>query len=149
MALILHTVALVIAGLFAGGAMMQTVVDHPARRAVSGFGGIEQMQRSLGRADPYMPILATSGALAGLGAYFSGRSIADLIAALLFVFIGIHTFSFIIPINKKIVAFRTSDANVSPILAMMRRWGFLHAVRSVAGTLAFVLLASATLLPIR
>ncbi len=149
MALILHTVALVIAGLFAGGAMMQTVVDHPARRAAGGFCAIEQMQQSLGRADPYMPILATIGAVTGLGAYFMGARIVDLFAALLFVAIGIHTFTFIIPINKRIKAFRPSDPDVSPILALMRRWGFLHAARSVAGTLALVLLATANFLPLR
>ncbi len=101
------------------------------------------MQRSLERVDPYMPALATGCAATGFASYLMGASIDDLFAALIFLAIGIHTFSFIIPINKKILSVPLSGDDVPPTLALMRRWGFLHAFRSVAGLLALVLLASA------
>ena len=141
MAAVMHILALIFAGLFAGGAMMQTVVDHPARLAVGGAGGIAQMQRSLGRADPYMPILASCGAITCFGSFYMGASNHDLWAAILFVLVGIFTFAFIIPINKKIQACRLTDGDFATTLSLMRRWGFLHAFRSLAGTLALVLLA--------
>ncbi len=145
----LHTAALILSGLFAGGAMMQTVVDHPARLSIKGTCAVNQMQRSLERVDPYMPGLATASAMTGAGAFFFGAPINDLIAAALFVAIGILTFSLIIPINKKILSTDLTGPDVSPTLALMGRWGLLHAFRSAAGTLALVLLASASLFAVR
>ena len=122
---------------------MQTIVDHPARLSVKGACAVNQMQRSLQRVDPYMPILATSSAAAGLVAYIFGAPINDLLAALLFIGIGVETFSLILPINKKILATNLDSDGVTPALNSMKRWGFLHAFRSGAGTIAFILLATA------
>ncbi len=149
MAMLLHTLALILSGLFAGGATMQTIVDHPARLSVKGACAVDQMQRSLERVDPYMPGLATGSALAGFAAYVFGAPLNDLLAALLFVAIGIETFSLIIPINKRILAVKLDSDDIPPTLVLMQRWGFLHAFRSAAGTAALVLLASAHQLVIR
>lgn len=143
MEVVLHTFALIISGLFAGGAMMQTVVDHPARLSVNGACAVDQMQRSLNRADPYMPALATIGALTCFGAFLMGAPINNLFAALLFVGIGLHTFAFIIPINKQILGVEVSHHDIGPTLTLMQRWGFFHTFRSVAGLLALILLAAA------
>ena len=142
MALIMHTAALILSGLFAGGAMMQTIVDHPARLRVGGGCAVNQMQKSLDRVDPYMPGLASGSAIMSFGAYITGAPINDLFAAMFFIAIGVETFTFIIPINKRIMSFEPTGGDLASTLSLMRQWGTLHAFRSAAGTLALILLAS-------
>ncbi len=143
MAEIIQAAAVVLAGMFAGGASMQSLVDHPARVAMSGVGSVDQMQRSLGRADPYMPTLAALSAATSLAGYFVLHRPLDLAAALLFMLVGVVTFTFIIPMNKKILATRLVERDVPPALTLMRRWSKFHALRSLTGLTAFLLLVIA------
>ena len=142
MSSIFHSTALVLSGLFAGGAMMQTIVDHPARVSADKPCAVSQMQRSLERVDPYMPALATLAAAAGIGSFFTGGTFGDLVAAGLFFAIGIHTFALIIPINKQIMSISPIHGDVAAAHRLMKRWGFLHAFRSMAGTSALILFAT-------
>lgn len=137
-----HALALVFAGLFAGGAMMQSIVDHPSRLAADSAVGIDQMQRSLRAADPYMPLLAVFGAAVGIWSFLVGGGLADLVAAILLLAVVPLTWMFILPINGRIHAYKPGDPNASEVSGHMRRWGHFHAVRSVCGTLALLLLAA-------
>ena len=139
-----HTIALICAGLFAGGAMMQTIVDHPSRIAAENEAGIAQMQLSLRAADPYMPLLAVVGGLTALWSYYVGRGPADLLAGLLLLAVVPFTWLLIIPVNSRIHAHRPGNANVIEVKGHLHRWGRLHAMRSVLGTLALIILAAAT-----
>lgn len=141
-----HVIALVCAGLFAGGAMMQSVVDHPARLGAESAAGIDQMQRSLRHADPYMPLLAVLGAATAFWSFLLGAGPADLLAAILLVVVVPFTWVLIIPVNKRIHAFRHGDPNVDEVSGHLRRWGRFHAFRSACGTLALVVLAAGGLL---
>lgn len=144
--LIPHALALVCAGLFAGGAMMQTIVDHPSRLAAESAVGIDQMQRSLRAADPYMPLLALAGSGAAAWSFLVGGGPAGLLAAILLVSVVPLTWALILPVNKRIHAYRSGDANAAEVSGHMRRWGRLHAMRSVCGTLALAILAGGSLL---
>lgn len=141
-----HILALVCAGLFAGGAMMQSLVDHPARLGAESVAGIEQMQRSLRHADPYMPLTAVVGAGMAFWSFLLGGGSIDLAAALLLVVVVPFTWVFIIPVNKRIHAFRPGHPNVDEVSGHLRRWGRFHAFRSVCGTLALALLAATSVL---
>ncbi|WP_374944156.1 DUF1772 domain-containing protein [Sphingomonas sp.] len=141
-----HALALVCAGLFAGGAMMQSIVDHPARLGAESAAGIDQMQRSLRHADPYMPLLAVVGAGMAIWSYLVGAGLMDLLAALLLVAVVPFTWALILPVNRRIHAFKPGDANVTEVAGHLRRWGRFHAFRSVSGTLALMLLAGSSIL---
>lgn len=136
-----HALALVCAGLFAGGAMMQSIVDHPSRLAADSAVGIDQMQRSLRAADPYMPLLAVFGAGAAIWSFLAGGGAVDLAAAILLVVVVPLTWVFILPINGRIHAFKPGDSNAGEVSGHMLRWGRFHALRSLCGTLALLLLA--------
>ena len=140
-----HVIALVFAGLFAGGVLMEAIVEHPARLAAEAGGGIDVMQRVLERADPYMPGLALAGFAAGLASYLLGGPALDLAAALLLLAIVPFTILLLVPINKRILAYRPSAGGAIEIVALMKRWTPRHAIRSVAGVLAFLLLATRSL----
>lgn len=141
-----HALALVCAGLFAGGAMMQSIVDHPARLGAERAAGIDQMQRSLRHADPYMPLLAVVGAGMAIWSFLLGAGPVDLLAALLLVAVVPFTWVMIIPVNKRIHAFKAGDCNVDEVSGHLRRWGRVHAFRSVCGTLALAVLAGGSVL---
>lgn len=141
-----HVLALVCAGLFAGGAMMQSVVDHPARLGAGSIAGIDQMQRSLRHADPYMPLLAVIGAGMALWSFMLGAGPIDLLAAVLLASVVPFTWVLIIPVNKRIHAFRPGDTNVDEVSGHLRRWGRFHAYRSACGTLALAVLAASSVL---
>ena len=141
-----QVLALVCAGLFAGGAMMQTIVDHPARLGAESAAGIEQMQRSLRHADPYMPLTAVVGAGLALWSYLLGAGPIDLVAALLLVAVVPFTWVLIIPVNNRIHAFKLGDPNLEEVAGHLHRWGRFHAFRSVSGTLALALLAGGSIL---
>lgn len=144
--LVPHTLALICAGLFAGGAMMQSIVDHPARCSADKAAGIDQMQRALRGADPYMPLLAVAGAGTAFWSFLVGGGLIELVAAVLLIAVVPFTFALIIPINTRIHRYRPGDANLEEIASHMQRWGQLHAMRSICGTLALVALAAGTLL---
>lgn len=141
-----HALALVCAGLFAGGAMMQSIVDHPSRLAAESAVGIDQMQRSLRAADPYMPLLALSGAGAAVWSFLVGGGAVELAAAILLAAVVPLTWVLIMPINSRIHAYRPGHTNADEVTGHMRRWGRLHALRSVCGTLALAVLAGGSVL---
>lgn len=136
-----HGAALIAAGLFAGGTMMESVVGHPARLAAGDVAGIEVMQRVLERADPYMPVLALAGAGTAIASYVFNGSTADLAAGLLLAAMVPFTIFAIVATNKTILAHSTSAGATNEVLLLMHRWKRRHAVRSVAGLAALTLLA--------
>jgi hypothetical protein len=136
---IAHAIALVSAGLFAGGAMMQSVVDHPSRLAAESAVGLDQMQRSLRAADPYMPLLASAGAMSSFWSFRIGAEPAELLAAILLLTVIPFTLIFIMPVNKSI--HRLSPSNAAEFSRLMHRWGRLHAIRSLCGLVALMALA--------
>ena len=132
------TCEILASGLFAGGAVMQAVVDHPARTRADHTAALGQMQRALIAADPYMPILALAGAASGAGAFALGGGGAHLLVALTLALVVAFTVLAISPLNKAMHAMPLASSEEPKVRAAMKRWGSLHGVRSVLGLLAFV-----------
>lgn len=137
---------LLFTGLFAGGAMMEMMVEHPARLAAGKDTARDQMQGVLKRADPLMPGLATLGLLSGVTAYWLGGGVLALAGAVLAGANILFTLVAILPINKTLMAF-TAAASRAELEAPMRRWQALHRVRSLAALAAFFLVAAGRLFP--
>ncbi len=84
--------------------------------------------------------LATGGSLAGVVAWSQGSDHAVLVSGLVLGAVIPFTLIVIRPTNKRLLDARLDRA--SPDAAtLLVRWGRLHAVRSVVGSVAFLLLA--------
>lgn len=136
MADLLYSLLIFIVGLFAGGVFMQLIVDHPARLKSTPASAIEQMQRVLKRADPYMPILSNLGFVVGLICYYYTRLPEALIAALALGFMMPFTIFAILPINKTIGNYPQNGKSEQEILGLMHTWTGRHGVRAVGALIA-------------
>jgi hypothetical protein len=134
-------ISVIATGLFAGGALMQSIVDHPARQSTEPAAAIGQMQATLKFADPYMPILVLLGSISMMVTYyFHNRTWHIVVAALLLLLIIPFTLIVILPVNKKMLTLSGAAHEHPAIRSLMRRWGRLHAVRSISGCAALIVI---------
>jgi len=134
-------ISVIATGLFAGGALMQSIVDHPARQSTEPAAAIGQMQATLKFADPYMPILVLLGSISMMVTYyFHHRTWHIVAAALLLLLIIPFTLIVIFPVNKKMLTLSGAAHEHSAIRSLMRRWGRLHAIRSALGCTALMVI---------
>jgi hypothetical protein len=133
-------IALLAAGLFAGAAIYVTFVEHPARLECGTALAATEFAPSYRRASVMQGSLSILGFLAGLGAYVQHRSLLVLAAAIVLILAVPFTLVVIFPTNKRLLD-PALDQSSSEAAALLRRWGYLHAVRTVLGCVSFVLLA--------
>jgi len=83
--------------------------------------------------------LAALGGLAGMGDWARGHGILPLAAGLLMAAVIAFTLVVILPTNKRLLdpALDSGSAEAATLLA---RWGHLHAVRTLLGAAALLLL---------
>ena len=135
MLLILATLA---AGLFAGAAIYITAVEHPARLACGAELAVLEFAPSYHLATLIQAPLALVGCAAGIVA---GWQRSDLVLALAATLLGAvvpFTLAIMLPTNKRLLN-PELDAGSTAALALLVRWGRLHAVRSVLGGASFVI----------
>ncbi len=82
--------------------------------------------------------LAAIGALAALVSWWFDRGLAWLIGGLLLLLIIPFTLLVIMPTNKRLES-RELDLRSEEAGRLLRRWGRLHAVRSILSVIAFVI----------
>jgi hypothetical protein len=135
----LELVALICTGLFAGAALYVTLVEHPARLECGTAAAVTAFGPSYRRGALMQASLAAVGCLAGVGAWARGAGAPALVAGLLLGAIIAFTLIVILPTNKRLLdpALPRDSAEATALLA---RWGRLHAVRTVASAVAFLLL---------
>jgi Domain of unknown function (DUF1772) len=136
---ILELIALLCAGCFAGAALYITVVEHPARMECGAAVALAEFRPSYRRAAFMQAALAAIGCLAAIGAWATGRGMLVLVAGVLLGAIIPYTLIVVFPINKRLLD-RTFDASSPDAPTLLARWGQLHAVRSIASLIAFVLI---------
>jgi hypothetical protein len=136
----IHSAGIVTAGLFAGSGVMELFIQQPARTAASPQIGLDQMQRVLARADPYMPLLAAGSFVISAWSAFIEPTSFFILAACFFGSIFPLSAISIKPVNKCIRAYPLQDAALPTAAWLVRRWGQLHAIRTGAGLLGFVTL---------
>jgi hypothetical protein len=83
--------------------------------------------------------LAVIGFIAGLFAWLLGAGVNWLIAAVLIGAVVPFTFIGIMPTNHELLA-PGRDVGSAETLALLKKWGRLHAVRSVLGLCATLLM---------
>jgi hypothetical protein len=123
-------------GLFAGAALYVTLVEHPARVACGVDVAVAEFRRSYPRATALQAPLALIAALAAVVEWTSGGDRAWLAIAVLMAGIVVFTLVVILPTNKKLED-HDLDVGSTATRDLLRRWGMLHAVRTLASLTAF------------
>lgn len=126
-------------GLFAGAAIYITVVEHPARVACGTAAAIAQFRPSYRRAAPMQASLAAVGSVAAIVGWWQGGGTPLLVAGLLQGSVIPFTLFIIYPTNGRLLD-PALDASSSEAATLLRRWGQLHLVRSLASGAAFIIL---------
>ena len=140
---IAQAIAILAAGLFAGAAIYINVAEHPARMecglplAATVFGP------SYRRAAVMQSVLALVGTFAGIVAWRLGGGVVWFVGAMSLFFVVPFTFMMIMATNKRLLDAHL-DRTSEEARTLLVRWGRLHAVRSAARFLSFVLFVLAT-----
>jgi hypothetical protein len=128
------------ATLFAGGALYVSLVEHPARLACGPPMAVAQFRTSYPRAAWLQGGLAMAGGLAGIGAGLTGGPIGWVVAGGLLGAIVPYTLLVVMPTNRRLLD-RTLAPDAPEARRLLRRWGALHAVRTLVGLSAAVAMA--------
>jgi uncharacterized membrane protein len=125
------------AGVFAGAAIYVNLVEQPARLLCGIDAAITQWRPSYKRGTAMQAPLALIGSLAAFLSWWFERHVGWLIGGILLLLVVPFTFIAIFPTNKRLenpeLDLRSEQAG-----QLLRRWGWLHAVRSVLGLAAFI-----------
>jgi len=138
---IFEILALACTALFAGAAAYISFVEHPARMSCGTAVALAEFRPSYRRATVMQASLAVAGAATAILAWASNRDMLELVAGLLLGSVVPFTLLLILPTNRRLEE-PSLDASPAEAAAPLRRWGRLHAVRTIAGLAAFALLVA-------
>jgi hypothetical protein len=136
--------ALVIAAVFAGAAIYINVAEHPARLGLPVAALLTQWKPSYARGFAMQASLAVLGGVLGAVAWWETGDSLWLAGAVALVANWPYTLLGIMPTNQRLIATAPDSADAAT-RSLLERWGRLHAVRSVLGTIATVLFLMAAL----
>lgn len=139
-------IATICSGIFAGAAVYITVAQHPAAARLGTSGAVKFFNAMYARAAPMQASLAVLGSLSALWAWWSGNGWPWLLGAILLVFVVPFTLVAVKPTNDRLKD-PSLDASSEEAKRLLARWSVLHAVRSVAGTLSFLVFVGALVRP--
>jgi F0F1-type ATP synthase assembly protein I len=131
-------VATFASGIFAGAAVYVNLVEHPARLSCGVELAIAEWKPSYKRGTMMQAPLAGVGSLAALISWWFDGGFSWLIGGILLLLIIPFTLVVIFPTNKQIES-RELDLRSAEAGNLLRRWGRLHAVRSILSVVAFVM----------
>jgi hypothetical protein len=137
---VLSVAALMIATLFAGAALYISLVEHPARLLLSDGQMLAQWQPSYRRALPIQASLAILGGATGFVAWYAGGQWPWLTGAIAMLANWPLTMLVIMPVNRRLMAM-LPDKDDREIRSLLLRWGRLHDLRSMLGSLGALLFA--------
>src|SRR5438552_5525879 len=128
-------------GLFAGAALYVSVVEHPARMSCNLAVALAEFRPSYRRAAVMQVILALIGVGGAIIAYYFGRGTSTLVAGIVLATVVPWTLIVIMPINRQLLdETRTSETPETDVL--LKKWGRLHNVRTIASLLALAILGA-------
>lgn len=125
-------------GLFAGGALYITMVEHPARLESETATAVAQWRPSYRRATVLQASLAVFGAAAAIFCWQGGGGSGWLLAGVTLAAIVAFTLLVVFPTNRRLQD-ESLDEDSIEALALLEQWGRLHAVRTIASLVAFAI----------
>lgn len=133
--------ALVMSGLFAGGAFHVMLAEQPARLALNDESMLIQWQASFTRAQRSAPVLAILGVGFGLAAWWTGGGSAWIFGAVLLGANIPFTLILLGSTNRQLQG--TAPAESGPASrALVEKWGQLHVGRTMLALAATAVFAS-------
>jgi uncharacterized membrane protein len=143
---IAELVAIASTGIFAGAAVFISAVQQPAILVLGSETAVGYFQPMYARAAPMQASLAVAGTLAALWAWWGGAGSLWLVGAGLLGFVVPFTLVGITPTNDRLKD-PLLDATSEEARELLARWAQLHAVRTIASLVAFLVLVVAGLTP--
>ncbi len=131
-------VATLASGFFAGAAVYVNFVEQPARLSCGVELAVTEWRPSYKRGTAMQAPLAVVGSVAALISWWFDRGLAWVVGGLLLLLIISFTLVVILPTNKRLES-RELDLRSEEAGYLLRRWGRLHAVRSILSGVAFVI----------
>jgi len=135
---LLEILATLAAGLFTGAAIYITAVEHPARVSCGSALAVTEFRPSYERAAVMQATLALLGAFTAMVRWGLGGQLGWLIGGLLLGAVVPFTLIVILPTTELLLDV-SLDLNSPESAALLTRWGRLHAVRSAASLVAFLI----------
>ena len=128
------SLALISAALFTGAAFYISVGEQPSRLALDDRAVLLQWQPAYRRGYAMQAPLAAIAFAPGMVAWWDVRGWQWLAGALVMLANWPYTLLVMMPLNKRLMAMGEADASPATT-EMIRRWGTLHAVRTVLGVI--------------
>jgi uncharacterized membrane protein len=135
--MISQIVATLACGVFFGAAVYINLVEQPARISCGVHLAVTQWRPSYKRGTLMQAPLALIGSLSAFIAWRSENSAAWLIGGLLLLLVVPFTLVVILPTNKRLES-QELDLHSEEAGRLLRRWGWLHAIRSILSGVAFL-----------
>ena len=127
--------ALIASAIFAGAAFYVNFAEQPARLTLDDRALLSEWKPAYKRGAAMQAPLAVVGFLFGMLAWWQVSDSAFLVGAIMIIAPRPWTLIVIKPINDALLATDLDKAG-PPTRALVLRWGFVHAVRTVLGGLA-------------
>jgi hypothetical protein len=134
-------VAALTAGTFFGAALYINLVEQPARMSCGVALAVTEWRPGYKRGTLMQAPLAVVGSIAALLAWWPGRNIGWLIGGALFLLVVPFTLVAILPTNKRLES-QELDIHSDETGRLLRRWGRLHAIRTILAGMAFLIFLS-------
>jgi hypothetical protein len=131
-------VAALLCTLFTGAAIYINLVEHPARLSCGTEAAARQWAPSYRRATTMQASLAIAAAITGIATWVHGEGLVWLWGGLVMLSVVPFTLIVIRPTNDLLLT-PGRDLASSDTLALLQRWGRLHAVRSALGLTASII----------
>jgi hypothetical protein len=139
--MILTTLALATAAVFAGAAVYVSLVEHPARLMLDDVALLKEWKPSYDKGKMMQAALALVCGVLGFAAFYVEHRVFAAIGAILILANWPYTLWVIAPTNNALNA--TAEPEAGPASrALLIKWGRLHAVRTwlgIAATCAFLI----------
>jgi hypothetical protein len=124
------SLALATAAIFAGAAAYVGWSEQPARLALDDDALLREWKLSYARGTQMQASLAVISGLLGLAAFYVEQHPLAAVGGILMLANWPYTFLAIMPTNRLLGAMADGRAGARPLI---RRWGKLHAVRTLLG----------------
>ncbi len=135
-------VATLASGIFFGAALYVNVVEQPARISCGMPLAVTEWRPSYKRGTLMQAPLALLGSVSAFIAWWFQRKDAWLVGGSLFFLVVPFTLIVILPTNKRLES-QELDLRSEEAGRLLRRWGRLHAFRTILSGIAFLIFLSA------
>ena len=136
-----EVLATLASGTFFGAALYVSLVEQPARVSCGVRLAVTEWRPSYKRGTWMQAPLALIGSVSGLTAWWFQGSAAWLAGGLFLSLVIAFTLIVILPTNKQLES-QALDIHSEEAMLLLKRWGWLHAIRTILGGVAFLLFLS-------